>query len=196
MMEKFGRSREQLCRIYGYVVNFLYERWSDTIYFAPYADRRRSQHFADAIHRKGAPTKTFYGFTDGTKVETCRPHAAAAPDMNLQKEVYSGHKRRHCFNFQAVTAPDGICIHFFGPVEGRRHDTTLLHHSALKSHLETNHETFDGFMIYGDPAYGMSKWIMTGYKGNQVDGQKKEFNRCMSQVRQSVEWNFGRMKTL
>jgi hypothetical protein len=196
MMQTFGRSRGQLARIYHHTIDFLHARWKSTIFFAGYVDRDRLQLFADAVHRRGAPTINVFGFPDGTKVETCRPHASTAPEMNLQKEVYSGHKRRHCLNYQGVTAPDGICIHFYGPCEGRRHDTTLLRRSELLPHFDANCATFDGFMMYGDPAYGLSKSIMVGYKGNNLDWQKKEFNRSMRQVRQSVEWNFGRMKTL
>ncbi|KAH9161366.1 hypothetical protein AeNC1_018918 [Aphanomyces euteiches] len=196
MMPMFGRSIPALCRIYIFMVDLIYNNWNQTIYFAKHIDRTRLMHYATAIHNKGAPTTNVYGFPDGTKVETCRPISNVAEGLNLQKEVYSSHKRRHCLNFQGVTAPDGLCIHFFGPLEGRRHDTTLLRHSNLLSYFEENIEVFEGFMIYGDPAYGLSKWIMVGYKGNNIDDQKAAFNRFMSQSRQSVEWYFGRMKTL
>ncbi|EQC24845.1 hypothetical protein SDRG_15498 [Saprolegnia diclina VS20] len=225
MMSTFGRSRPQLCRIFYYVVDLIYRTWWDIIYFAKVVDRQRIQAYAEAIHRRGAPTTNVFAFVDGTKVPTCRISAASAPepDMNLQRLIYSGHKRRHCLVYQGLTAPDGLCIHVYGPVEGRRHDTTVMRFSKLLQFFEGQSLTFeegaDGedadeeergqirtvegrpqtlndFMIYGDPAYGISNWVMVGYKGNNVNWQKKEFNRSMSQVRQSVEWNFGRMKTL
>jgi len=83
MMQTFGRSRGQLARIYHHTIDFLHARWKSTIFFAGYVDRDRLQLFADAVHRRGAPTINVFGFPDGTKVETCRPHASTAPEMNL-----------------------------------------------------------------------------------------------------------------
>ncbi|ETV97673.1 hypothetical protein H310_09560 [Aphanomyces invadans] len=107
--------------------------------------------------------------------------------MNLQKRTYSGHKRMHCLNFQGLTTPDGLCIHFFRPLEGSRHDVTLLRVSQLQEYFEANSDIFDGYYIYGDPAYPISKWIVSGYKGNNLDAQKQSFNTAMSRVRQGVE---------
>ncbi|ETV74137.1 hypothetical protein H257_11102 [Aphanomyces astaci] len=110
MVASFGRSREQICRIFNYM-------------------------YCEAIHNKGAPLTKVWAFPDGTKIETCRINAASrgAEGLNLQKRIYSGHKRRHCLNFQGLTTPDGLCIHFFGPLEGSRHDVTLLRVSKCKS---------------------------------------------------------------
>ncbi|KAF0691137.1 Aste57867_17581 [Aphanomyces stellatus] len=151
--------------------------------------------YCAAIAAKGAPLENVYGFIDGTKLQTCRISATGDGD-NLQKQIYSGHKRMHCLNFQAVSAPDGICIHFFGPVEGRRHDTTLLRHSRLFEYLARHPDVFYLKFIYGDPAYGISQFLQTGFKGANLSELQREFNKWMSRVRQAVEWNFKIMKTL
>ena len=97
---------------------------------------------------------------------------------------------------QGLSTPDGLCIHFFGPLEGSRHDVTLLRVSGLLDYFESNADIFKGYYIYGDPAYPISKWIISGYRGDNLDERKMLFNAEMSKLRQGVEWNFGRMKTL
>ncbi|OWY94691.1 hypothetical protein PHMEG_00035506 [Phytophthora megakarya] len=67
--------------------------------------------------------------------------------------LYSGHKRKHCIKFQTVVTPDGLIAHSFGPVEGRRHDLTVLRASKLEDEIRTDGR-FVGFVIYGDAAYG------------------------------------------
>ncbi|KAH9103027.1 hypothetical protein AeMF1_020523 [Aphanomyces euteiches] len=198
MMATFGRSRGQLCRIFNHMVNLIYMQWRSTIYCNINIIRSRIARYASAIHNKGSPLTNVWAFPDGTKIESCRidANSRGAAGLNLQKRIYSGHKRRHCLNFQGLTTPDGLCIHFFGPLEGSRHDVTLLRVSKLLEYFQTNSDVFDGYYIYGDPAYPVSKWIVSGYKGNNLDDRKKLFNASMSRVRQGVEWNFGRMKTL
>lgn len=36
-----------------------------------------------------------------------RPSSSACPGLNIQKEVYTGHKKKHGVKYQAVTTPDG-----------------------------------------------------------------------------------------
>lgn len=35
------------------------------------------------------------------------------------------HKHKHTIKFHAVTTPDGLALHVYGPIEGGRHDWTL-----------------------------------------------------------------------
>ena len=44
----------------------------------------------------------------------------------------------HALKFQAITAPDGLITHLFGPVEGRRHDSGVLGESGLLPQLGQN----------------------------------------------------------
>ncbi|ETV87345.1 hypothetical protein H257_00955 [Aphanomyces astaci] len=104
-------------------LNELYDRWNPLLYFNTNLVAKNIHRYCAAINSRGAPTSRVFGCIDGTKLQVCRIGPTGNGD-NLQKEIYSGHKRMHCLNYQAVTAPDGLCIHFFGPVEGRRHHTT------------------------------------------------------------------------
>ena len=46
---------------------------------------------------------------------------------------------------------------------------------------------------YGDPAYGLSKNILSPFRGVHMTPQEQEFNQKMSAVRVSVEWAFGKI---
>ncbi|KAF0738210.1 hypothetical protein Ae201684P_004663 [Aphanomyces euteiches] len=132
MVSSFGRSRESLCRIFNWTIDFLYNVSKETIYFAQHIVQDRLATYAEAIRKKGAALDNVLGFIDGSKIRTCRitqkasrPQSARPDKPNMQRLIYSGHKRMHCLNYQGVTTPDGLCAHFWGPIEGARHDTTL-----------------------------------------------------------------------
>ena len=57
-------------------------------------------------------------------------------NTNIQRAAYNGHKRKHGLNFQSVVVPEGMVAQMFGPVEGRRHDITLLKLSNLERQTE------------------------------------------------------------
>jgi hypothetical protein len=147
--------------------------------------------YAAAVHAKGAPLTRCWGFIDGTVRPICRP-------SQEQHLAYNGHKRVHALKFQAVMAPDGIIAHLAGPFEGRRHDARMLLESGLMETLEAHAKDANGepFYLYGDPAYPISPFLMTPYRGNQLDDEGARFNKSMSAVRQSVEWGFGRVVSL
>ncbi|KAF0724854.1 hypothetical protein Ae201684_016603 [Aphanomyces euteiches] len=202
MINTFGRSREQMCRIFNFIIGFLFDEWGERLYCPLDVVEKRISSYAAAIRRKGSLVSNVFAFPDGTKFETCRitPNDAFACENgrrpNLQRMIYSGHKRRHCLNYQALTAPDGICVHFWGAIAGSCHDTTMLRESKLLEFFDSHGEIFNGYCIYGDPAYGMSRWIMSGFKGSQLTSEQKMFNSSMSKVRTSVEWNFQILKKL
>ncbi|KAH9157384.1 hypothetical protein AeRB84_000748, partial [Aphanomyces euteiches] len=191
-------SRESICHIFNDMVDIIFDKWEHVIYFCKRLAVSRLDMYAAAIEAKGAPLSCVFGFIDGSKIATCRIAQPRANNVypDMKRHVYSGHKRHHCLNFQAVTAPDGLCLHFWGPLEGSRHDTTLLRESKLCNFLDENKSDFSGYLIYGDPAYGVLDWVFSGYKGPNTTSLERAFNREMSSVRQSVEWSFGRMKSL
>ena len=202
MIPIFGRSEAQICRVVNEMITLILSKWKDTIYCNIELVRKRLSLYAQAIVQKGSPLGKVWSFADGTKITTCRISATSTLEfedgtgMNLQKTIYSGHKRQHCLNFQGLTTPDGLCIHFFGPIEGSRHDMTLLRESNLLQFSDARENIFNDYLIYGDPTYASSRWIVSGFKGNDFDESKKHFNKAMSSVRQGVELNFGRIKTL
>ena len=166
--------------------------------------------FAAAIKAKGSPLSQCFGFIDGT----VRP--IARPTVN-QRIMYSGHKRVHCLKFQVgvlclhmylngcivddhgslqipslVSTLNGLIAHLFGPVEGRRHDAFMLSVSGLPNKLRAlNQPNGQSYVLYGDPAYGLSRNILSPYRGQQLTQAEHDFNWAMSAVRVSVEWTFG-----
>ena len=82
----------------------------------------------------------------------------------------------------------------FGPIEGRRHDAFMLGASGLSQKLHKFNQPDDQpYVIYGDPAYGVSRHILAPYRGSQLSQQQIDFNKAMSKVRVSVEWTFGKV---
>lgn len=90
----------------------------------------------------------------------------------------------------------GICISFYGPIEGRRHDSTLLRESGLLDHIRDHPILSElGILIYGDPAYGVNDIVVAPFKGAFLNEAQKNFNSGMSCVRVAVEWMFNIVKT-
>jgi hypothetical protein len=42
----------------------------------------------------------------------------------------------HCLKYHVIISPDGMIIHVFGPIEGRRHDETCFKGSGVLKVLE------------------------------------------------------------
>ena len=49
------------------------------------------------------------------------------------------------------------------------------------------------YVVYRDPAYGISRNILAPFRGAQLTTTEQDFNKSMSQVRISVEWTFGKI---
>ncbi|KAF4041291.1 DDE superfamily endonuclease [Phytophthora infestans] len=110
------------------------------------------------------------------------PRRAVVTNMHL---LYS-HILTLLSIFVGLTAPDGLCIHFWKPYEGRRHDTTVLTASGLLNDFNR--------AIFGDPAYTISDYVETGFRQTVLSTHENVFNKEMSAVQAAVEWNFGLMK--
>jgi hypothetical protein len=179
----FGRSEGDLCHIFMEILDYLYKRFNDPLLRGIDWNRVGTslQSFGLAIACKGAPLSSVFGFIDGTTRAICRP-------TSFQRSCYSGHKRYHALKFQSIVSPDGIILHLFGPIEGRRHDCFLLRESKLDSVFADPRSV--GYHIYGDPAYPIRGYMLSGYKGSNLSEAQKLFNSQMSKVRESVEWGF------
>ena len=187
------------------VVDDVYERFKDRLtsldltWLDPAA-------FSDAVSSKGAALNNCWGFIDGTVRPIARP-------THSQRIMFSGHKRVHCIKFQvctkinfismfitrflfiqSVVTPNGLIAHLFGPIEGRRHDAFMLAESGVTQKLAQFNQSYrQPYVIYGDPAYGVSRNILTPFRGAQLTNQQHRFNKSMSQVRVCVEWTFGKI---
>lgn len=91
-------------------------------------------------------------------------------------------------------APNGLIAHLFGLIEGRRLDAFMLGESGL-NHILQRFRKPDGepYIIYGDPAYGITRNILAPFRGARFTADHQEFNSQMSKVRCSVEWGFGKI---
>lgn len=49
------------------------------------------------------------------------------------------------------------------------------------------------YVLYRDPAYGVSTQILAPFRGVQLTNDQRQFNSRMSKVRTSVEWGFGKI---
>ena len=193
-LSMFGRSVDQLSRIHNDVASYILRRFQPGM---SGLDRGRLQpellrQFANAVSAQGAPLPNCVGFIDGTLRAICRP-------TRHQRIVYNGHKRFHGLKFQSVVTPDGIVAHLFGPVVGRVHDARLFNESGLLPILEEHFNVpapLGPFYLYGDPAYGLNRWVVCPYKGAHLTAAQEEFNRRMSSVREAVEWAFGKVVNL
>ncbi|XP_075732934.1 uncharacterized protein LOC142775426 [Rhipicephalus microplus] len=143
------------------------------------------QLFSQAVHQKGAPLKNCCGFIDGTARRICRP-------SKLQQEHYSGHKRFHCQKYQAVMCANGIICQLDGPFRGRRHDAGILKDTRLYENI-VKVARGNEYVIYGDPAYPLKPLLLKPYGGARLQPYQAHFNKCMSTVRQAVEWGFGKV---
>jgi len=49
------------------------------------------------------------------------------------------------------------------------------------------------YVIYGEPAYGLTRNILAPFRGVRLTDDQQEFNSRMSKLRVSVEWGFGKI---
>ena len=60
----------------------------------------------------------------------------------------------------------------------------------LSQFTQTNGQPY---VIYGDPAYGVTQNILAPFHGSQLSQSEQDFNKSMSRVRIFVEWTFGKI---
>lgn len=110
MVPLFGRSVPELCKITHYAINHVYNnhRFRLQNWNQPFLSPQSLVTYANAIHHKGSPLVTCFGFIDGTVRPICRP------SVN-QRIVYNGHKRLHALKFQSICVPNGLIANLSGP---------------------------------------------------------------------------------
>ena len=143
--------------------------------------------FANSIYQKGTALDNICGFVDGTLRGIARP----VPNQGV---TYNRHKRKHGLKYQSITTPNAIISNLFGPVEGRRHDSSMLAMSVMMPVLEHFSIGPNGerLCIYGDPAYPLRWYLQGPFRGAQITpDQYFKFKKSMSKLHISVEWLFG-----
>ncbi|KAI7854300.1 hypothetical protein BDC45DRAFT_569405 [Circinella umbellata] len=101
----------------------------------------------------------------------------------------------------AITTPDGITAHLFGPICGTHQDNGfILTESNLLETLEDKLNFDDGchFVLYGDPAHYHHQNIVAPFAVSENDETSREsvYHQKMSKIRVAVEWEFGRTVNL
>jgi hypothetical protein len=120
MEMEFGWEASRISRISRLTASLIWGRWKHLLRFD--AERLTAEvlaGFAAAFVAKGCPVPRIVAIIDGTLKKVARPG-------HNQRILFNGWKRIHCLKYHLLVTPDGIIIHAFGPVEGRRHDATLL----------------------------------------------------------------------
>lgn len=72
---------------------------------------------ATPITNKGEPMDLCVAFMDCTTIAMQRPGGGA----NLQRAVYSGHKRIHCLVYKSFTTPERLIFNMYDQEVGRGH---------------------------------------------------------------------------
>ncbi|CAH3180049.1 unnamed protein product, partial [Porites lobata] len=186
LIPRFVRPVPELSMISSLVVDTIYRehnhritQWNDIL-----LNLALLETYARAIQQNGSPLHNCFGFIDGTVRPICRP------DQN-QRIVYNGHKRMHGLKYHSVALPNGMIANMFGPVEGRKHDSAMLADSGLLQDLEQHafSTTREPMALYGDPAYPLRVYLQVPYRGVGITPQMELYNKAMSSVRMSVEWD-------
>lgn len=186
----FGVSESTLSLAFKYAIEKIYEDFKHLLVFDAGRIVPMLPSFATAVQRKGGPLQNCVGFIDGTARPICRPTVG-------QQESFSGHKRTHCIKFQGVMMPDGIIVHLSGPWKGRRHDAGIFAASGIDvtigGPLFYNNTQY---VLYGDPAYPITRFLIAPFRDRNLTDSQNSFNMKMSNVRECVEWGFGKVSTL
>jgi hypothetical protein len=158
MMPRFARPVPQLCMISNLIMNHIYTTWYHLLstFNQHWLSIENLIKFCDAVHQKSGAMENCFGFVDGT----VRP--VSRPGKN-QRVLYNGHKRVHAIKFQSLAVPNGLVANLYGPVEGKKHDSSMLAESGLYNKLEELHILPNGRpCIYGDSSYPNHPQLYTG----------------------------------
>eukprot|EP00171_Calliarthron_tuberculosum_P009482 IDg9482t1 len=150
----------------------------------------QAARFAPSIKDKSSGLENCIGFIDGTVIGIARPSGYSS-----QLVAYNGHKRKHALKYQAVNSPDGMILHAYGPMEGRRHDWTLYVRSGLDEQLPSL-LNIEGkrYCLYGDSGYSKRWYMEVPYQGSNLNAEQRALYKAMSSSRITVEWIFKETK--
>lgn len=178
----------KLSSIINAVAMYLYRRFKRIIRLdLRWFGLARCQAYAAAMVAKGSILQTLIGFFDGVTYEICRPTA------RVQRCMYSGHKKQHCYREQALILANGLIVSMFGPYKGASNDQELLNWSRILPVLDQ--VVPPNYLFYGDKGYTVTAntpRLAVPFKGVAAQaGQGQFFNTRMSKLRVTVEWPFG-----
>ena len=187
----FGREASQLSRVCNTLIDMIYQRHLSVLRDRLHRWVPDFEKFARCVRVKTTMgLGSIVGFVDGT----FRPNCTPGGHDDIQRELFSGHKRRHGLKYQGTMLPNGIIADLYGPYSGRRNDAFLVTNSELNNRLAAAQAGRPvQYKIYGDAAYSITSHISRGYGGVNVTAAQREWNRQMSSARICVEWGFGKV---
>jgi nuclease HARBI1 len=190
LADLFGRSPTWLSIIFNDTTIYLSSRFSEHLrWHRQITQYSKLQEFSAGIEQYNG-IQGVWGFVDGTFKGHCRPTGY----IN-QRIVYSGHKRAHGINWQAIATPDGLISSLVGPYSGANNDWSMWKRSGCEAELRNLFSGYPTLYIYGDPAYSASFGIMCPFEHprgrHYLNPQQKAFNKALSSTRITVENSFG-----
>ncbi len=194
LVELFGLYPCEISLLLGHMVFHVYDNFHNLLENSLEMWIPSLPKFRDVIVGQGAPVGlNIWCFLDGTLRPMCRPSYG-------QRSQYSGHKRVHGLKFEILSLPNGIIARLYGPEDGRRHDITMARNSGLYGALELIQNAGqdvwgERFRCFADSGYIglLNDALIIGFKGAHLTQDQQAFNTCMSRVRESVEWTFGKV---
>lgn len=186
----FGRSGSALSRIHNYMLDLFVNKYQHLLVFNVQRFVDKLPEWAAAVSRICPNTYTTVTlFLDGTHRKTCRPKPAASSlpigitQSDVQRSQYDGHKKKHGLKYQALVAPNGIIVHAYGPVDGRRHDTTVLRQSGLGAAQHQLSVNGVDYCIYADSAYARTRNMQKPFRNPPVASPQAQVNTVMARAR-------------
>ncbi len=149
-----------------------------------------------------------FGFIDNTLNPTCRPGSGPngdgpnAPRYNreIQEAFYTGWKKLNGMKYQTVNLPNGMIMHAYGGVSIRHNDSWSLRMSDINGIVSRAQEGSPvQYIMYGDSAYTWMSHLKSRYVaalGDNLTQRERDEDIAMSSVRESIEWDYGRIKSL
>lgn len=191
LVAEFGRHQTELSIICNEMVYYVHKTWNHLLdsFNQNWLCLESLRAFAEAIFEKDCPLDNCFGFIDGVLKPCARP-------IYNQRSIYNGKDRTHGLKYQSVMMPNGLIGNLYGPVEGSKHDSSMLRESGVLDQI--SHFTLaDGrpLVLYGDKAYPIYANLITPYRGVALTPEEKRFNLLMNAERISVEWGFGKVAT-
>jgi len=191
----FGRSRGWLSTVFNDTCLFLARRFDSLLEWHPQLRYRRMEAMAAAVKGQGGGD-CIWGFVDGTFRGFCRPTG-----QEDQQYVYSGHKKAHGLQWQAIVTPDGLISSLIGPYRGAENDWEMWKDSGCEDRLRGVMAEEPGspiLYVYGDPAYHEAYGVLCPWKDRRgrrwLAPEMRAFNRRLSSVRIAVENAFGQVQ--
>lgn len=129
------------------------------------------------------------GAIDGTHINLKVPSA--------QHDSYIDRYMQHSINLLGICTSEKIFTYIFIGFPGAAHDSRVFSNSSLYKEVDTygssNLFPNDCHLI-GDSAFPLKHWIMTPYKGTNLNRMKKYHNYMLSKDRVAIENVFGLVK--